>query len=261
MKYIGLGLLLIILVVGLAEASPTNVNIKLPFFLYAYNNLQTITFDFRDDITGDASGLAGQAKGAKISGKEIKFATLSNLDTCIKDLLEPIDNLELEESGNIGANAEARGSTEETDLCYFAPSDVTRYKTFSVKAENDADGWLLVITNSANWNVNANVTTAFQTLKNANLHVTANKNTSFVELEGGTIKDSYDLADQKAFYYTDRRLHYVLPLNYALEINPFDSSVEFLEGDIFEVGSGSNSTSNAVVTADRAQITYTFAIP
>ena len=230
MKNFILSLILALFGTSLAQQAPTSVIIDFPFFLYAYNNLDTVTFDFTTDTAGALPGFADgdTLAGTSAANTNIEVANLTNLNTCIDDIVSTTPPSVTQTGTNFDGSTDNGITTLGTDTCLFAPSDVTRYGTFSV-TNNDADGWLLVFTNSNSWSVDATLDVDFTNFDDATLHIAAEvlSDSAVTVASTASIVDAtaVDLADETDFFYTDRRLMYTLPLNYILELDPLESPI------------------------------------
>lgn len=231
----------------------TDVIINYPFYLYAYNNLESVTFDFVDDT----ATAAGQAVGDSVASDTVTVAGITEYTDCLE---ASIPDTPLTQIATQGPDANF-GTTTATN-CSFAPSEVTNYGNFAVSTStDDADGWLLVVTNSTKWSVDANISTTFTNFSNSKIHVSPDFGSNYINV----LAAATDLGDQDDFYRTNRRRHYVLPLTYALELDPYD-------GDLIDPSTqtpaitGSDTPDGKIVVAkssatETAVVTYTFAVP
>jgi len=239
---------------GAFAQTTTNVVINYPFYLYAYNNLESVTFDFTDNT----SVAPGQADSDTVATKTASVASIANYTTCLE---ASIPNTALTQTATQGADAGFGTSSATT--CSFAPSEVTNYSNFSVTAAStDADGWLLVVTNSTDWSVDANISTSFSNFSNSKLHVSPDFGTSYTNV----LAAATDLGDQDDFYRTNRRRHYVLPLTFALELDPYDGGLIDPTAAPNAAISGTGTPDGQIVidssaASETAVVTYTFAVP
>ncbi len=234
-----------------AQNNTTDVIINYPFYLYAYNNLEAVTFDFVDDT----AATAGQANGDTVAGDTASIAGITSYTACLE---ASIPATPLTQTATKGPDANFGTSAATT--CSFAPSEVKNYGNFAVTADSDdADGWLMVVTNSTDWSVDANISTAFTTFSNSKIHLSPDFGASYTNITGAAT----DLGDQDDFYRTNRRRHYVLPLTYALELDPYDGGL--IDPDTDSITGNGNPDGKIVVAkssaTETAVVTYTFAVP
>ena len=234
-----------------AQNNTTDVIINYPFYLYAYNNLESVTFDF----INDTAAAAGEANGDTVAGNTASVAGISSYTTCLE---ASIPSTALTQTAVQGSDASF--GTSGATTCSFAPSEVANYSNFAVTAAGtDADGWLLVVTNSTDWSVDANISTAFTNFSNSKIHLSPDFGASYTNITAAAV----DLGNDDDFYRTDRRRHYVLPLTYALELDPYDGGLIDPDTDSI-TGSGTPDGKivvNSSSATETAVITYTFAVP
>jgi hypothetical protein len=231
------------LVLGIAHAQSTQSWVfKNQAFAYVYTNIGTVTFDF----TAASATNPGQLTTLSTP---YPAATAGTFQACINALVTS--------SLSLSAQSTAPTSTYTPatlpSACTFAPTSVSSNGTFSVTwpSGDNADGALLVITNSPTWRAEASIG-AWSTpggltaqivpdlvnsgkLVNGASPVSLSATPAELSAQPGSTTDNYS-------YYTQYQGYYVVPELFALQVNPSAAGAQV------------NGTNTATVT-------YTVAFP